>query len=40
MDPANPALAGKPPVRKLVGGRPEEAGGVPRVPPQAQAATS
>ena len=38
MDPPHPAVAGEQAVGQLAGGGAEEAGGVPRVPPQAQAA--
>ena len=38
MDSAHPAVAGEQAVRQLAGGGAEEARGVPRVPPQAQAA--
>jgi len=39
MDPKNSTLVGEPSIRQLTCGRPEEVGGVPRVPPQAQAPT-
>ena len=38
VDPSHAAVAGEPPVGQLSGGGAEEAGGVPRVPAQAQAA--
>ena len=39
MDPTNPTLVGKSSIRQLIGRCPEEAGGVPGVPPQAQTTT-